>query len=418
MNSIHDVLETCLQEVENGAQVETVLERYPELTEALRPILQAYFHARTMTVSGPSVEVLRRNRAKLLQHSAMLREREHRPFLLLPAIRKWAMALALLVLFLFSGTSLVRASSIALPGDSLYTVKRSWEEFTLAFTFDADEREILEVEHENERLEELHELFANERTAQVDFAGIISGENGNGWSIEDIMVIVTDQTALPVQPLRVGAAVRVYGITGGNGVILAERIESLPAGAPLPEVEDDDRPEIEVEGPQATPNPDNSGSGSGSGSEELEEKKDTPTPSPESTPTIESLTGVLMSMNQELWRIGSTEVDVSEAEIKGIPLIGALVKAEGYFGEDGVFVASKIAIGSTGSTSGKGNSNVDDNSTEDNDISDTNHNTNEDNSNDNTNDDSDDDNDNNDDHNENGGGGNDNNGNDGNSNND
>jgi hypothetical protein len=414
MNSIHDVLETCLQEVENGAQVETVLERYPEFAEALRPILQAYFGARTMAVSGPSVEVLRRNRAKLLQHSAMLREREHRSFLWLPAIRKWAMALALLVLFLFSGTSLVRASSAALPGDSLYTVKRSWEEFTLAFTFDSDEREILEVEHENERLEELHELFTNDRTAQVDFAGIISGENENGWWVEDIMVIVTDQTVLPVQPLQVGAAVRVYGITGGNGVILAERIESLPAGAPLPEVEDDDQPEIEVEGPQATAQPDNSGSGLGSGSEE----EDTPTPSTESTPMIESLTGNLMSMNQELWRIGSTGVDVSDAEIKGIPLIGALVRADGYFGEDGVFVALKITIGNTSSTSGNGNDNEDDNSNEDNDISDTKDNINQDDSNDNTNDDPDDDDNSNEDLNGSGRGGNDNNENGGNSNND
>ncbi len=44
MNDIYDVLEICLQELENGADMESVLARYPELAAELRPILKASVH--------------------------------------------------------------------------------------------------------------------------------------------------------------------------------------------------------------------------------------------------------------------------------------------------------------------------------------------------------------------------------------
>lgn len=356
MNNLHDVLETCVQEVEKGAEVEAALERYPELAEELRPMLWASINVQRMAVAGPSAEVLRRNRAKLLQHAATLREAEHKPLIVLPAIQRWVMALALFVLFFFCGTSLVRASSAALPGDSLYTVKRSWEDFRLAFTFDSGERESLEVEHENERLEELHELFASGRAAQVDFAGIITRENGDGWWISNILVIVPDQVVLPGQPIRVGAAVRVYGTTSSNGIVLAERIESLPAGAPLPEVEEDEhQQEVEVEEAEATLQPGDEDSGSGS-ENEAPEIEATEIPSATVTPQSESITGALTSINQDVWRIDNIRVDIGNAQITGIPVLGALARADGYFGADGVFIAVKIEIFNF--ESGNNNTNV------------------------------------------------------------
>ena len=39
MTDLYDVLETCLQEIENGADVDTVLLRYPEYADELRPIV-------------------------------------------------------------------------------------------------------------------------------------------------------------------------------------------------------------------------------------------------------------------------------------------------------------------------------------------------------------------------------------------
>jgi hypothetical protein len=50
-------------------------------------------------------------------------------------IRRFAFALVLTLVFFFSGTGLVRASSSTLPGDNLYGVKRTWEDVRLLFVF-------------------------------------------------------------------------------------------------------------------------------------------------------------------------------------------------------------------------------------------------------------------------------------------
>ena len=40
MNNLYDALEICLQELEQGADIETALIRYPDLADELRPILE------------------------------------------------------------------------------------------------------------------------------------------------------------------------------------------------------------------------------------------------------------------------------------------------------------------------------------------------------------------------------------------
>ena len=74
MNNLYDIVEICLQDVENGLELEKILARYPEHAEELRPILQASINAKKMAVPAPSADVMRRNRAKLLQHAAQMRE--------------------------------------------------------------------------------------------------------------------------------------------------------------------------------------------------------------------------------------------------------------------------------------------------------------------------------------------------------
>ena len=109
------------------------------------------------------------------------------------------------------------------------------------------ERDALEIEHENERLQELQELFAEGRSAKVDFAGSVTSQNGTNWVVSTVPVIISSQTEIrdQGQGIGVGSAVRVKGQTLDNNVVLAERIELLPAGAKLPEVPDE--PEIEQE---------------------------------------------------------------------------------------------------------------------------------------------------------------------------
>src|SRR6186997_51454 len=79
MNNLYDILELCLQEIENGADVDTVLFRYSEFAEELRPILETSMQAKMLAAADPSPDVVRRSRANVMQQAARLREEQFRP---------------------------------------------------------------------------------------------------------------------------------------------------------------------------------------------------------------------------------------------------------------------------------------------------------------------------------------------------
>jgi hypothetical protein len=158
----------------------------------------------------------------------------------------------------------------------------------LFFTFNAQVRDTLEVEHENERLHELRELLAAGRTGEVDFNGVVEVQNGNEWIVAGVRVLITDQTEIR-EVISISSPVRVRGITQGNDTILAERIRLLSSDDKLPDVDDahdengngdhsgpgsgDDQPIVEETETPELEN-DNSGSGNDSNSNENDNNND------------------------------------------------------------------------------------------------------------------------------------------------
>lgn len=383
MNRLHETLEICLREIDQGADLDTLLFRYPDLADELRPILEASVKARGLAAAAPSEEVLRRNRARLLQRAAEMREGKAAP---LPSRRLWSVplrralvTLAVVVMLFVSGTGLVRASSSSLPGDNLYPVKRTWERVSLWLTFNEAIREELEFEHENERLEELNELLALGRSAEVDFAGYVTLRSADEWRVSGITVFISADTRLPDGQILTGAAVRVRGQTV-NGGVAAQRVDLLPSGVKLPEVEDEDEPEIEEEGNEAErpQNDEASGGTSGSGSS-APSRTPTPTPDPEKT----SLEGTVTSIQNNLIVVNGIVMDIRLAEIKGTPGLGMLAKVEGYYDTNGIFIVTKIEFRSVAPDSDNVNdSGGDDNFNDNGDDNNNDDNSNDDNSND------------------------------------
>jgi hypothetical protein len=387
MNNLHDVLEICLNEIEQGSDVDTVLFRYPDHADELRPILEASVKAKNMAAPAPSQDVMKRSRAKLLQRAAEMREGRVQPAsrrIWSVPLRRALVTLMVVVMLFVSGTGLVRAASTTLPGDNLYPVKRTWEDMLLLFTFDMQKRETLELEHENERLEELNELFAMGRSAKVDFAGYVTRQAGTEWRVSGITVVVSAQTRMPEEQITLGAPVRVRGQTQGNGIVIAERIDLLSPNANLPEVEDHDV-EIEQEnsGNSNQQREDNSGKGSDNEAPRIESTK---TPKAESKPKQVTLEGVVSSIENKFVVVNGVLSDVSLAEVKGTPGVGAIAKMEGYFDSSGIFIVTKIEYraGTSGTGSGSGSKNANDNdddSNNDNDEDDSNNNDNDSNGN-------------------------------------
>ena len=360
MNSVYDALEICLQEIEKGADLETVLRLYPDLADELRPILETSVEARSMAAAGPAPDVLRRGRARVLQQAAQMREAKaqtSRRLWTVP-LRRALVSLAVILALFVSSTNLVRAATTTLPGDNLYPVKRTWEDVLVLFTFNMQARQLLEVEHENERLEELYGLFAEGRLAKVDFAGTVSRQNGNLWLVSKVPVVISAGTDLRDLPILPGDAVRVRGVTQVDGTVLAERVERLSEGTPLPVVDDDDLPENESElsgnenGSEHQDSGDNS-SGPGSAG----------TPRPASTAEKVSVEGVVDSISGTLVIVNGQPMNISTAEIKGTPRTGATVRVEGYYDASGLFIVTKIEFrdGSSGSGSNSNDSDDDDN---------------------------------------------------------
>jgi hypothetical protein len=153
--------------------------------------------------------------------------------------RRVAVTLTVVAALFISGTGLVRAASTTVPGDNLYPVKRTWEDVLVLFTFNLQQREALEVEHENERLHELREVFAEGRSTEVEFTGLVTSQNGNEWLVSGIPVVISAQTEIRGQEIVIGSAVHVEGHTQGNLAVAAEQIELLPPDATLPDIEDE-----------------------------------------------------------------------------------------------------------------------------------------------------------------------------------
>jgi uncharacterized membrane protein YgcG len=369
MSNLSEILEICLNEIENGADVDSVLFRYPEYADELRPILEASVKAKDLAVPVPPSDVVRRNRAKVLQHAAQMREAKARS-----SRRMWSVplrrALVTLVVIgiLFISTRLVSAASTTVPGDNLYPVKRTWEDVLILFTFNTQSRAALEVEHENERLTELTEVFAQGRSVEVDFSGLVTRQNGNVWLVSGIPVAVSAQTELPSQPIAVGDAIHVEGATQQDGAVLAREIKLLPAGMPLPTLNDDDSFEVEEEhsGDLNQVSEDHSGKGSEGESPSLEAtqtsgQESNSDTSAEVEPNDQSLHGTVESITGDILVVDGQIMNVSSAEIQGTPKVGSSVNVEGYTDANGLFIVTRIEFESNVSNDSSGSGSGSDN---------------------------------------------------------
>ncbi|MGC8855763.1 MAG: DUF5666 domain-containing protein [Anaerolineae bacterium] len=401
---LYDALEKCLQALEQGVDLDSALFPYPGLAAELRPLLQVALQAKTLS-AVPSVEGMQRGRARLLQTAAQMRQAKatrsrlaQRRWWGTPALRRAAIALVLAVVFLLSGTGLVRASSTTLPGDRLYPVKRTWEGVRLLLVFNEEAREALEGKHEEERLHEILELLARGRESAVDFEGVFNDQTGQ-ITVSGVPVRISAQTRLPPNPLTSGDAVRVIGRTTAQGFVWAEEIQLLPLGAVVPMGVSADQPSLTEKNGQGAvnesrrgnENESGTGPGSSSGNEapqnqnqnanQNENQNEDGGTSTQRTPF--KIKGVLESMNGNVWMVNQLTVYVADARIEGTPVPGAVVEIKGYFQPDGKFIATKVEVKSSSNDENKGkggggNDNRNENSnTNDNENKNENHNSNE-----------------------------------------
>jgi len=229
-NEMFDILELCLQELENGFEIENILSRFPNIAEDLRPILTASLQAKKLAATSPSQDTVLRGRTRLMQTVAEMREEKSMPRKrAIPFFQRIALTIAITSTLLLSGTGLVGASSSALPGQNLYPVKRGWEDVRLFFTFNEDERISLEQQFEGERLNEVDELLSNEDRHLVDFSGISTRVSGKMY-VSNVQVLFPADAEIPPE----GDPLHITGWTTESDYVEIISFEILPDASTIP----------------------------------------------------------------------------------------------------------------------------------------------------------------------------------------
>lgn len=355
MTELYDALDNCLEALERGASLERALKRYPNLASELRPLLQAAVLARSSARVHVPLDVRRRGRSRILQHSAVLAEKRGvARRRVIPLFPRMAVTILLAAVLVLTSTGLVSASSGALPGQQLYPVKRTWETVRLWLAVSPADRELLESGFEQERLDEIDELIGLREAAPITFSGVLTRRSDGTWLISGIPVSVTGSTALPSNPLLDGAPVTVTGSTAPNGVVEAQAIHLLQPGSSLPPLEPSEQIEHMQQGDTSedtigpklptglfTPAPANAAA--------------TPAPSTSATPTPRGSTsgsvpnqttyqfsGVIQSMHGNVWMINGQSVQVDAADITGQLSVGSIVKFQGYYDAAGNFIVTVL----------------------------------------------------------------------------
>jgi hypothetical protein len=357
-------LEEALRLLREGAPLEAVAARYPELAPALRA---AYLLERARP-PGPSLRAELASRAAFLRRAEELRA-ARRPWAgILFGWLRYARAGAVLAGILLIAGMLHLLAQQSLPGDPLYGLKRAEEQVWLALTLDPVERRLVEETLAARRWEEYRALAQRRGSGTVTWEGRIEGIEGTTWRIGGIPVEVFPETEI-VGPVALDQRAMVTAFLGPEGRWIALRIQAIPEAptwTPEPtrtpeEIQETStptstptrtRPPTRTPGPTATPVPAPAPTAIPS---PTAPETSTPTPRPTKTPrptptpedhdkgdTVE-WKGILQAIAGSTWVIDGRAVQVtSDTRIRGSPRVGDRVEVKARRQPDGTLVALEI----------------------------------------------------------------------------
>ena len=257
------LLAECLDRLEEGESLQSILDTYPQQANRLKPLLKAAFVSRSLPKPEPSPEAVQSGKNRLLAEVDSLRlenkfsknrtksadarytgrllekihsfiDKENIDMKLVPRL-----AIYVLITALVGGFFTVSASASSLPGDPLYGLKLGWEQTQMALTFDDDAQAELEEEFESERISEVEELLEEGREEEIEFSGIIEEMGTSAWIISGITVQVDQDTELE-GILEVGTLVEVEAMTQEDGSLLALEISADMDDGDVDDLDDDD----------------------------------------------------------------------------------------------------------------------------------------------------------------------------------
>ncbi len=158
MKKIEEILDLCLEELNNGKPLPEVLAAYPEQAEELRPLLLMAVKVQSVPKPEPSLNAM---------HNALVEAGRYIPareksfsfrlnldWLFAPGLVLARAAAVLLIVTLLSWSAVI-ASANAVPGDLLYPLKLAGEQIKLLLTIRPEGTAELRLTFSEERMKEL-----------------------------------------------------------------------------------------------------------------------------------------------------------------------------------------------------------------------------------------------------------------------
>jgi uncharacterized membrane protein YgcG len=343
MNDLYNALENCLQGMDEGQELDAVLVNYPKNEQELRQLLEVSLLARNsghFTISEASKH---RGRVRLLQSANELRKVNGASHCrMIPLIPRVAIALGLVGIMALTGTGFVSASSGTLPGDQLYPVKRSWEGVRLLFAFNTQERDLLESQYDQERLDEIGGLLGKRKAAPIEFIGLVTKQTNDRWQVSGIPVTFTGSVSSPNGAIQDGAPVMVTGITSNDGIVEAQKVQVLQPGGPMPPLGLSEKGESYPDGEQE--------GGDTESTPVAVATPSLPVPGPQAPAQAQKsyqFSGVVQSMLKDVWIINGQSVYMDQADVVAGIKIGSVVIFDGYFDSGGKFIVTMAKVKSS-----------------------------------------------------------------------
>jgi hypothetical protein len=218
-----DALETCLQRMEHGETLDSVLAGYPQLAAQLRPLLVTAVRARSANREPFPQSVLARSRSRGLSLAADLRQGRIHPPVLRRFWRPVVTILSMIIILVMSSNGILVASAHSIPGDTLYPLKLSVESTQLNLVSNLAQRQELERTFRERRLDETKSLISIRRIEDVDFTGVVTSQSGDEWLVSGIPVVITAQVDRD-DGIQIGDDIDVDGSTDTAGNVKAMRL--------------------------------------------------------------------------------------------------------------------------------------------------------------------------------------------------
>jgi hypothetical protein len=236
----------CFQLVLDGESVAECLSRYPDDAPALASLLETVGQLREMRgvpARQPAQAVAARVRFVAAAYASAtplpaptLWERLAagwaefvRGFAVLRPVPAGLLALMAVMLIVgVLGTGAVTASTSALPGDTLYTVKIAAEQARFWLTFDPAARGMLANQMADKRLNEAKAVVQlHRRVARLALSGVIQTLEPAQWTVSGLTVRIEPRSVIEGEP-SLGASVSGEVESPGDGTLIALHLWVTP----------------------------------------------------------------------------------------------------------------------------------------------------------------------------------------------